>query len=70
MDNATRNAGDMFNALTIKMNRTRQAQIAKVLIVLISGAEAPLKEDRAMNAPVKISQGTKRPPPPGHRRGG
>ena len=29
MDNATRNAGDLINALTIKMNRTRQAQITK-----------------------------------------
>ncbi len=40
MDNATRNAGDMINALTIKMNRTRQAQITKELIEIISGAEA------------------------------
>ena len=40
MDNATRNAGDMIKALTIKMNRTRQAQITKELIEIISGAEA------------------------------
>ena len=40
MDNATRNAGDMINALTIKYNRTRQAQITKELIEIISGAEA------------------------------
>ena len=40
MDNATRNAGDMINAYTIKMNRTRQAQITKELIEIISGAEA------------------------------
>ena len=40
MDNATRNAGDLINALTIKMNRTRQAQITKELIEIISGAEA------------------------------
>ena len=40
MDNATRNAGDMIKALTIHMNRTRQAQITKELIEIISGAEA------------------------------
>ena len=40
MDNATRNAGDLINALTIKMNRTRQAQITKELIEIISGAAA------------------------------
>ena len=40
MDNATRNAGDMINALTIQYNRTRQAQITKELIEIISGAEA------------------------------
>jgi len=40
MDNATRNAGDLINALTIQMNRTRQAQITKELIEIISGAEA------------------------------
>ncbi|MGH6828965.1 MAG: F0F1 ATP synthase subunit gamma [Rhizomicrobium sp.] len=40
MDNATRNAGDLINALTIRMNRTRQAQITKELIEIISGAEA------------------------------
>ena len=40
MDNATRNAGDLINALTIKMNRTRQAQITKELIEIISGADA------------------------------
>jgi F-type H+-transporting ATPase subunit gamma len=40
MDNATRNAGDMIQALTIKYNRTRQAQITKELIEIISGAEA------------------------------
>ena len=40
MDNATRNAGDMINSLTIKYNRTRQAQITKELIEIISGAEA------------------------------
>ena len=40
MDNATRNAGDMINALAIKYNRSRQAQITKELIEIISGAEA------------------------------
>ena len=40
MDNATRNAGDMINRLTIKYNRQRQAQITKELIEIISGAEA------------------------------
>jgi len=40
MDNATRNAGDMINSLTIRYNRTRQAQITKELIEIISGAEA------------------------------
>ena len=40
MDNATRNAGDMISALTLKMNRARQAQITKELIEIISGAEA------------------------------
>ncbi len=40
MDNATRNAGDMIDALTLNYNRTRQAQITKELIEIISGAEA------------------------------
>jgi len=40
MDNATRNAGEMIKALTIQMNRTRQAQITKELIEIISGASA------------------------------
>jgi len=40
MDNATRNAGDMIAGLTLIMNRTRQAQITKELIEIISGAEA------------------------------
>jgi len=40
MDNATRNAGDLINSLRIVMNRTRQAQITKELIEIISGAEA------------------------------
>jgi len=40
MDNATRNAGDMINSLTIRYNRSRQAQITKELIEIISGAEA------------------------------
>ena len=40
MDNATRNAGDMINRLTIIMNRTRQAKITTELIEIISGASA------------------------------
>ena len=40
MDNATRNAGDMIRRQTLKYNRTRQAQITKELIEIISGAEA------------------------------
>lgn len=40
MDNATRNAGDMINKLTIQYNRTRQAAITTELIEIIAGAEA------------------------------
>src|SRR4051795_7014456 len=40
MDNATRNAGDMINKLSIQYNRTRQAVITTELIEIISGAEA------------------------------
>jgi F-type H+-transporting ATPase subunit gamma len=40
MDNATRNAGDMIDNLTLQYNRTRQAVITKELIEIISGAEA------------------------------
>ncbi|WP_421881434.1 F0F1 ATP synthase subunit gamma [Pacificispira sp.] len=40
MDNATRNAGDMINSLSITYNRARQAMITKELIEIISGAEA------------------------------
>lgn len=40
MDNATRNAGEMINKLTINYNRTRQANITSELIEIISGAEA------------------------------
>ena len=40
MDNATRNAGDMINKLTLNYNRTRQANITRELIEIISGAEA------------------------------
>jgi len=40
MDNATRNAGEMIDALTMSYNRQRQAQITKELIEIISGAEA------------------------------
>jgi F-type H+-transporting ATPase subunit gamma len=40
MDNATRNAGDLIDNLTLVYNRTRQATITKELIEIISGAEA------------------------------
>ena len=40
MDNATRNAGDLIKALTIQMNRTRQAKITTELIEIIAGAAA------------------------------
>ena len=40
MDNATRNAGDMLNKLSIAYNRQRQAAITTVLVEIISGAEA------------------------------
>jgi F-type H+-transporting ATPase subunit gamma len=40
MDNATRNAGEMIERLTLVYNRTRQAQITKELIEIVSGAEA------------------------------
>ena len=40
MDNATRNAGEMIDNLTLQYNRTRQAVITKELIEIISGAEA------------------------------
>ena len=40
MDNATRNAGDMIDNLSLSYNRQRQAMITKELIEIISGAEA------------------------------
>ena len=40
MENATRNAGEMIDRLTLNYNRTRQAAITKELIEIISGAEA------------------------------
>jgi len=40
MDNATRNAGDLIDSLTLKYNRARQAQITTELIEIIAGAEA------------------------------
>ncbi len=40
MDNATRNAGDLINSLTIQYNRSRQAAITTELIEIIAGAEA------------------------------
>ena len=40
MDNATRNAGEMIDKLTLTYNRSRQAAITKELIEIVSGAEA------------------------------
>lgn len=40
MENATRNAGDMIDRLTLQYNRERQAAITSELIEIISGAEA------------------------------
>ena len=40
MDNATRNAGDMIDKLTLNYNRSRQAAITKELIEIVTGAEA------------------------------
>jgi F-type H+-transporting ATPase subunit gamma len=40
MDNATRNAGELLGALTMNMNRTRQAGITKEILEVVSGAEA------------------------------
>jgi F-type H+-transporting ATPase subunit gamma len=40
MDNATNNASDMINKLTLVLNRARQAAITKELIEIISGAES------------------------------
>jgi F-type H+-transporting ATPase subunit gamma len=40
MDSATRNAGEMIERLTLFYNRTRQAQITRELIEIVSGAEA------------------------------
>lgn len=40
MDNATKNAGELVNKLTLQMNRTRQAMITRELIEIISGADA------------------------------
>ncbi len=40
MDNATRNAGEAITKLTLNYNRTRQANITRELIEIISGAEA------------------------------
>jgi len=40
MDNATRNAADMIDRLTLSMNRARQAQITTELMEIVSGAEA------------------------------
>ena len=49
MDNATRNAGDMIDKLTLRYNRQRQAQITKELIEIISGAEAVRDRGRVLS---------------------
>ena len=46
MDNATRNANDMIDNLTLLYNRSRQALITSELIEIISGAEAVLKKEK------------------------
>ena len=53
MDNATRNAGEMIDKLTINYNRTRQADITKELIEIISGAEARSEPYRDADATSK-----------------
>jgi F-type H+-transporting ATPase subunit gamma len=40
MDNATRNASDMIDSLTLQMNKIRQAAITKEILEVVSGAEA------------------------------
>jgi F-type H+-transporting ATPase subunit gamma len=40
MNNATRNAGDMIDALTLQMNKIRQAAITKEILEVVGGAEA------------------------------
>ena len=40
MDNATRNAGEMIDSLTLQMNKIRQASITKEILEVVSGAEA------------------------------
>ena len=57
MDNATRNAGDMIDKLTIEYNRSRQAVITNELIEIISGRSALRTGDETMaNAKGKITQ--------------
>jgi hypothetical protein len=51
MDNATRNAGEMIDKLTMSYNRQRQAQITKELIEIISGAEARRKNPQRLRSP-------------------
>jgi F-type H+-transporting ATPase subunit gamma len=40
MENATRNAGEMIDSLTLQMNKIRQAAITKEILEVVSGAEA------------------------------
>ena len=54
MDNATRNAGDMINRLTIQYNRTRQAAITKELIEIISGRGGAVNDPAARRYSVLL----------------
>src|SRR3546814_13862036 len=68
MDNATRNAGDLINKLTIQYNRSRQAAITTELVEIISGAAA-LYDPQARKAtwhthpPQKMRHRQRRPQP-------
>ena len=71
MDNATRNAGDLINKLTIQYNRSRQAAITTELIEIIAGAEALATEKAGAEALQRIegkerkmaTAAARRPPP-------
>jgi len=56
MDNATRNAGEMIDKLTLSFNRQRQAQITKELIEIISGAEAPPRKKWKVGSMAKAAK--------------
>ncbi len=56
MDNATRNAGDMIKRSPSQYNRSRQAQITKELIEIISGARSPLILNPTIKRPQKTHE--------------